>query len=261
MNSPQSLLDLDYLVYSSHKTATQTVTETLKANGYTTTFCHSLDRDMTRLNPGTFRWFLLDYHRKNGKKLDVVTTFRQPIERIISAFFQWYGQAIIFRGHVADVSQTIVATDSIPELQALFLQELREEVDGLGNRVRLRESIDQICGELGIATADLPFDPERHVGKLELEHCVIHTLEFDYLIRDDHLEELLSEITGKAVVRRDANISSRKWYYGVQTEFKSALTIPPDLVIGFFELRRALLEAFYPGRYDQLLESALHTYG
>ena len=54
----EELLGIDYLVYSSHKTATQTVVNTLRNNGFKSIHCHSITVETTQLKLHTFKKFL-----------------------------------------------------------------------------------------------------------------------------------------------------------------------------------------------------------
>ena len=102
-------MNLDYLIYSSHKTSTQSLKATLKASGYNCVHCHALQSNLTRTmseyfntsNPLThisFIKYLEDYKKTNGKKLKIISTIRNPIDRLISSFFQtFHTDEIIFK--------------------------------------------------------------------------------------------------------------------------------------------------------------------
>lgn len=89
MLSDPSLLDLDFLVFSSHKTGTQTIRNSLRASGYSATHCHQVSH--LGLCDDDLEGYLDAYFARHSKPLDVITLFREPIDRHISSFFQGYG--------------------------------------------------------------------------------------------------------------------------------------------------------------------------
>lgn len=85
------LYDIGCLVYSSHKSDTQTLKATLDHSGIPTRHIHLLRNAGMSSGRGRLRAHLKRYRRRNGRKLTVVAIFRLPLERHISSFFQWYG--------------------------------------------------------------------------------------------------------------------------------------------------------------------------
>jgi hypothetical protein len=59
----EEIYGLDLLVYSSHKTATQTLVHTLADHGYRSLHCHTLANVTTRLTPELQQRFLADLER------------------------------------------------------------------------------------------------------------------------------------------------------------------------------------------------------
>lgn len=256
MNFDKDLLDIDYLIYSSHKSATQTISHTLRVNGYKCIHCHSLTNETTNLELGTFMNFLESYYLMNKRKLKIITTFREPIERLISYFFQWYGDGVIRKKIVQDISNTIIYKRSTKDLQGIFINELDSET----LRGRL-ESIDEICNELNLNIADLNYSTDNQYGLVELNYCTLFIFRFDILIYENRMEYLLSRITGKPLVQHDANVSSSKWYYDKFVEFKASLKIPPKLIERIYDSKRNIINLLYPDEYDFLLSRALKKYG
>ncbi len=68
------LLDLDYLIYSSHKTGTQTLRATLRQNGFRCLHFHGLKN--IGLEEGDFSPWLSAYREKHGKPMKAITVFR-----------------------------------------------------------------------------------------------------------------------------------------------------------------------------------------
>ncbi len=100
------LLKLDYLIFSSHKTGTQTLTRTLISNGLKCKHCHNLKQ--IGLQEGLFQSYLERYQKQNNKKLKVITVFRDPIERHISSFFHFYGTRPLRLKELKNESETIL---------------------------------------------------------------------------------------------------------------------------------------------------------
>lgn len=250
-----SLMRIDYLVYSGHKTATQTIRMTLHANGYRCTHCHHLGNTDIRMDLDSFRRYLERYKARNGKRLDIITVFREPVEKLISSFFQSHGTDAIQNKYVADVSETILSRCSVRELQEKFIHDL--DSGDIGRR----ETLYDICRALNINVADLDYDEERGYGLYETERCRLFILRFDTLIRDGRFEDVLSSITGKEIHEQPSNVSDSKWYADVYSEFKASLEIPHTTVQKVYEARRDAIDVFYPGEYESLLDKAFERYG
>ena len=83
---------IDYLVYSSHKTSTQSMVHTLKQNKYCTIHCHDIG-DLKiyypkfYITPKIFIESLINYKKYKGK-LKIISIIRDPKERLVSSFFQ-----------------------------------------------------------------------------------------------------------------------------------------------------------------------------
>lgn len=256
MSFDTRLFDLDFLVYSSHKTATQTTAHTLRVHGFRCVHCHLL-RDLgAGLQPDGLPHFLESFAAHNRRKLVMLTVFREPIERHISSFFQWYGEGAVREKHVPDVAATIIRTHSVADLQTRFIDELhRRTVPGMP------ESIDEMCHGLGVDVAALRYDTVEHRGVVELPSCRLVLFRFDALIYGNRLESLLTDVTGKPIAKHDANVSATKWYAKKFAEFKATLRIPRNALIDVYEAKRHLIDLFYPGEYESLLAGVLAKYG
>ncbi len=251
----EELLGLDYLVYSSHKTATQTVVNTLRSNNFKSLHCHSITNETTQLASGTFKKYLKKYYRVNKKKLNIVTTFREPLERHISSFFQWHGNGVIRKNILHDYTETIISRYSINELQKRFVRELEDQT--LTGRV---ESIKEFCHEMSIGIPDLNYNTDRQYGVVEFDYCRLYIFRFDVLIIQNKLEKWFAEITGKNILQNNANISSDHWYYDIYQEFKATLKIPSSTITDIYEAKADLINMMYPGEYGTMLAGMLDKY-
>lgn len=250
--SAVALIDLDYLVYSSHKTATQTLVNTLTQNGYNCRHCHFL-RDIG-MSPNSFVSFLDDYFIKHQRQLEVITTFRDPIERHVSSFFQWYGSKPVRDEDVESEFDTIIYKNEIHDLQSQFIDEINN-VSLIGQQ----ESIDELCKELGIGVVDLSFDFNKQYGIYETEKIKIYIFRFDLLVTK--LVGLLSLITDHDIELYNSNLGNAKWYHEIYSEFKKTLKIPRDTIDTIYSPRKDLVELFYQDNYDSIVRAAHKKYG
>ena len=75
---PEQLFQIDFLVFSSHKTATQTLVRSLANSSVAVRHCHTLYN--IDLEPGTFHTFLQSYREKRRRKLTIGSVFRDPLD-------------------------------------------------------------------------------------------------------------------------------------------------------------------------------------
>lgn len=78
--------NIDYLIYSSHKTCSQSLKNTLNNNSFLTTHLHTIDKN----NYINFKKYCYDYNKNNNKKLVIITILRNPFDRLKSSFFQTF---------------------------------------------------------------------------------------------------------------------------------------------------------------------------
>lgn len=246
--------DIDCLVYSSHKSGTKTLKATLDHSGIPTRHIHLLGNAGMPLGRGAFRTYLQQYQRRNNRKLKVISTFRAPLERHMSSFFQWYGHGVVRNGLVRRNDDTIIARLNVDELQQIFNDELRN-----GSLVGHRDSLHELCDEVDYQVVDLPFDATRGFGVLENDLMRVHLFRFDLLFPD--FARQLEEALNIKVSPRIENFSPRKWYGPKFQEFKATLKVPPDLIHMIYEAKKDLIDIFYPDRYQEILNDQLVRYG
>jgi hypothetical protein len=248
----KELLNLDYLIYSSHKSGTQTLVNTLNSTGFRCRHCHSLSN--IDIKSGDFRWYLESYLRKNNKRLDVITVFREPMERHVSSFFQGYGTKPLMLKEVENETETIIYKYTTEQLQEKYISELRD-----GSLIGFRESIHEICEELQINTKNLTYNNDSRFGLFETEHIRLYLFRFDVLF--NNLDSLLAEVTHNNIIIKHANMSGSKWYQDIYSRFKATLAIPQDIVLEIYNLKHDLINLFYSGDYESTLRQALIDYG
>lgn len=250
--SDYELLDLDYLVFSSHKTATQTLTYSLKRSGFKCRHCHQLPH--IDLKEGDFQNYLDKYFKKNRKKLNVITVFRDPLPRHISSFFQFYGSRPLDRDEVSNKYETIIYRYSIEQLCEKFASELSDKTS-LG----FLESIYDICSELNIEVSELTYNQARQIGVYETDLMRLHVLRFDLLV--NNMKLFMREITGTNIRVKTANMTQNKWYKRIYANFKTSLALPEETILKVYHAKRDLIDLTYPDHFNELVNQACLKYG
>lgn len=251
----EALYDLEFLVYSAHKTGTQTLVHTFRDNGFACTHCHRLSNLSPPLTPELLPQFLGEYRRRRGRVLPIVSVFREPIGRHISSFFQWHGEGALRRQPGATPADSLLARCPVPELQRRFREDLER-----GAPVGALESIRELCGALAIPVERLHFDPLRHQGISELPDGTLHLFRFDSLIQEGRIGPLLSALAGRPIQPRAANLSTVKWYFPILEEFRATLRLPAALIRRIHAEKLDLLSLMYGEQADALLARILLRY-
>lgn len=244
--------ELDYLVYSSHKTATQSITQSLISNGFNAKHAHILYN--IGIRDGTLKRHLEKYQARNQTKLQVISVFRLPMERHISSFFQIYGTRPIERGEVKDASETPLYNTPISELQAQFCAELKNK-----SFKGCRESLHEFFEELKVTASDIAVNKHTGVGLYETELFKLHLIRFDML--KNNMQPILQSITGREQLPIvETNVSQNDWYKDIYTEFKSSLKVPKSLISAVHEEKRDLINLFYDNGFEQVFSEAVEKY-
>ena len=248
----EELLNLDYLIYSSHKTGTQTLVHTLRSNGYRCLHFHGLKN--IGLNDGDFPSLLEAYYQRQGRSLKVITVFREPIERHISSFFQAHGSRALRLGEVNHEHETILYRYSVEALHQQFIKELSDR-----SLIGLPEAMHYIARELGKEVSEFSFDTEEKIGIYETENLVLYLFRFDQLF--SNFSDMFAKVTGGPLQVQNTNMGSDKWYKEIYEEFKSSLRMPSEVIESAYQEKKQLINLFYPGDYQALLDSVVKKYG
>jgi hypothetical protein len=255
MKAPTPLsTDIDYLVYSSHKTGTQSLVATLKASSLRARHIHVLGNAGMRSGDESFKRFTEGVRHETNEKLTILTTFRLPVERHISSFFQWHGDGVVRMGKCACAEETIIYKDSIEELRRVFIEEVKSQ-----SLIGREESLHEIANELDLEASRLTYNPTEGYGVLDVENARIILFRFDNLFHQ--FPHIPARAIGKNLTPAARNISKQKWYNNTMEEFQRELRMPAQLIREAFYLRKDLIDIFYPSQYDQLLEIDLNRYG
>jgi len=240
----------DFLIYSSHKTGTQTLVATLRASSRTACHLHTLPALGLEAGGGQFAALLGEWRRSHGRKQRVISVFRLPLERHISSFFQWHGSGAIRTGLVPSTEATVIARLDLSEQMALFERELRQQT-----LVGYRDSLTEMAAELGLEWSTLHFSEREGCGRVETSDMEASLFRFDSLFAD--YPESMAQVVDLPLIPCSTNLSKHKWYSHKYADFKAALRLPANLIRNVYEDKRRLIDVFYPGRYDELLAVAL----
>ncbi|QXD31028.1 hypothetical protein [Candidatus Pelagisphaera phototrophica] len=246
-------MEIDYLVYSAHKTGTQSLVETLQHNDLKSLHLHQLQN--LGLKKGDFQKYVEEYVKKNNRKLKILTVFREPMERQISSFFEAYGSEPIRLDKVKDPTETIIYKYSFKQLQRKFHIELATKT-----LMGYRESIHEICQELGISLRDFKsIDETKKLFLCETESITLHLIEFHELIRN--FESILTIITKVPITSKVANMADAKWYKDVYHDFKMSLALPQKLISAIYNDKRGIIDFIYPAGFESKESQAMGKYG
>ena len=147
--------------------------------------------------------------------------------------------------------QSIIYQSTIPQLQEAFYEYCATH-NGFG------ESVEILCNELSIDPAQLVFDEAQAWGRTRLPACDLLLLRFDQLVRD--FAPLLSSAVGRPITQIRKNLAENHWYASRYQSFRQSLPLPQRLVHEIYQSRRHLLDLFYPGRIDAMIEAAIERY-
>lgn len=140
---------IDYLIYSPHKTATQTVKASIKQSGYKVSHIHSSfnfkyrdfsvnkEENWPTSKEESLKNFLIQIKPK------IIYILRDPISRLKSSYFQSYHDDLInFLNY--NEKETIVAKNNVDYLFDDFLKKVKN--DSLPGRIDSIYEIEKITG-------------------------------------------------------------------------------------------------------------------
>ncbi len=245
------LLDNDFFVFSAHKTATQSVVNSIKNSGFGAVHLHVLRH--VDFEEGDFKDFVDFYYREKKKPLKIISIFREPISRMISSFFQTHGDDMVKFGIISSIEESILFDHSVLQLQEIFIQHLRDRtLHGYD------QSLDIICNELGVDVNGLSFDAEKMIGVNLSEKYQLFLMRFDLLL--SNFDQVLKNTLGQDVGVSIHNLSKEKWYSDIYSRFKRDVKIPRDVIEDIYEERAELINLFYSDEAEKLLSNTLNRY-
>jgi hypothetical protein len=222
---------LDFLVYSSHKTSTQSLISILRSNNYKAVHCHSINNlyHTLKLNhlvkKEQYIQYLLNYKIKNNKKIKIISCIRNIKDRLISSFFQsFHTDEINFRN--IKENDTTVIVKSEDELITMY-EELIKKKDLPGNF----ESLDEISNIHNINVLELLKKKEDYYY---LDHNLfeLYVLDFNCVINETiNLKYLNNILNIDLKVAKSSNLSKNKSYYNKYKNIKKKIGKKLDSII------------------------------
>jgi hypothetical protein len=221
--------DLDFLIYSSHKTSTQTLLSIINNNKLKSIHCHILSNlvlnfDNIIISNETFIQGLINYKNINKKKLRIISIIRNPKDRLISSFFQSFSTDEI---HFLkkNIENTTVNVKTAEEL-SIFYEELvnKKKLPGL------RESIDEMSDIFKInIIANL--EKKKDYYYLNNDLFELYVLDFNKIIGSNTLNYLNKILNTKFTIYKNDNLSKDKDYYDKYLQVKKILGNKLDNII------------------------------
>jgi hypothetical protein len=251
-----TFMSLDFIVFSSHKTMTQSIKATLNYNGFNCIHAHQpkhielMNEQLSALSE--------EYYRHNNKKIKIISVYRDPIDRLMSSFFQ--SLSVEKHGRTEHgISEKLVDFNE----SVLFSEDFNCIMERFWYYCAIKngvsESLDLICHIYDIRQNEISFQEEKVFVKNEFEKIDLFVSRFDIL--KDNFADGVSVIAGRPVVERIHNATSQKWYYEKYEEFRSNMRLPEVFIRNIYNSRKTLNEVFYPGLFDAILNKTCARYG
>jgi hypothetical protein len=200
-------------VFCSGKCGGTTLANTFSKNGYTTTHLHGLKCK------GNFNSNIdvnksietLDNSCKQYKNVYIIDSYRTPIERKISSFFQH------IKTHIPNYTDL-----SVQEIISWFNNNLLYNIETY-------ESINQILNYYNIPLFDrFNFDKKYNITKKD------NKIFIKLLFKDiNNWDKILSEIFEKPIIIHNSNLTENKPINDLYVKFKNEYKVPKDYIINY----------------------------
>jgi len=224
----RELNDLDFLVYSSHKTSTQTLVTILNKNNYKALHCHVINNlKLNLINPPTketFKQYLIKYKNIKKKKLRIITCIRNPINRLLSSFFQSFSTDEIIIKNINEENTTISIKD---EDELCIMYEKIINNSKLPGRV---ESLDELSIILDINILE-KLENKKDYYYLNNDLFELYVLDFNKIIDKNVLNYLNRILKLDLKILASSNLSKNKNYYNKYQNVKKKIGNKLDNII------------------------------
>ena len=205
----EKLNNLDIFVYCGGKCGSSTLHTTFKNNGYKSYQIH--DNNYFKFLCNTFKkdinktiFDVIDFNVKDSKNIYIIDSYRTPIERKISSFFQNIGK------NISNYSEKTVE-ELISIFNENFLYELEEY-----------HSIDEVIKHYGLSTfTDFDFKNKYNIAKKD--NITFIKMRFSEIAE---WSDILSIIFEKMIVLYNKNLTSNKSINKLYNEFKEKYKVP-----------------------------------
>jgi hypothetical protein len=220
--------NLDFLVYSSHKTSTQTLISILNKNKYKAAHCHVIENLKLNLdNPPTketFIKYLIDYKNIRKQKFKIITCIRNPINRLLSSFFQSYSTDEIKFNNISEENTTI----SIKNEDELCI--MYEEMIKNSSLPGSMESLDELSIILDINILE-KLENKKGYYYLDNNLFELYVLDFNCVIDKNVLNYLNNALMLDLKIVASSNLSVNKHYYNKYQNIKNKIGNKLDTII------------------------------
>ncbi|MFO1104047.1 MAG: sulfotransferase domain-containing protein [Methylocystis sp.] len=251
-----TFMSLDFIVFSSHKTMTQSLSGTLNYNGFSCVHAHQPKHiDLTNEQ---LRELSEEYYQHNNKKLKLISVYRDPIDRLISSFFQslsvdkWGRTEYGKKEELVNFSESILFSEDFNRIMERFWYYCAVKND-------VSEALDLICDIYDIRQNEISFQAEEIFTRNEFLKIDLFVSRFDIL--KDNFSQGASVLAGHPIDTQIHNVASQKWYVAKYEEFRNNVQLPNVFIRNIYNSRKALNEIFYPGLFDNILNKACERYG
>jgi hypothetical protein len=213
-------LDLDFLVYSSHKTSTQSLISILTKNKYKAKHCHCNPTPSKE----TFIQYLINYKNVNNKKLKIITCIRNPKNRLLSSFFQSFSTDEIYFCNISEQNTTISRKNET-ELCILYEEMIKDK-----KLPGAMESLDELSIILNIDILD-KLENKKNYYYLDDDLFELYVLDFNSVIDNNVLNYLNNILALDLKILSSSNLSENKHYYNKYKNIKKTLGTKLDTII------------------------------
>lgn len=194
----------DIFVYCGGKCGSSTMKKTFMENDYSTLHTHGDCEYSIRTNKEENIFDVIDFSCQSKDKVYFFDSYRTPIERKISSFFQNIHKLL-------------------PNYNKLKIEELIDFFNkNLVYSLEEYHPINELLKHYNIPLFDT-FDFNKGYNIVEKDNKVIVKV----LFKDTYKwNNIFSEILGKEIMIKNCNISKNKSYYKLYTEFKEKYKVP-----------------------------------
>lgn len=220
--------DIDFLVYSSHKTCTQTLVSIFNKNTYTSKHCHSLNNLKYNLvNPPTketFIQYLIDFKKTNSNKIKIISCVRNPINRLLSSFFQSFSTDEIEFLNKKEKDTTVSIKNEI-ELSIMYEEKIKNSK--LHGRT---ESLDELSQILNINILE-QLENKKDYYFFDHDLFELYVLDFNCVIGENILDYLNKILKLDLTISSQKNLSKNKHYFKKYQNVKTKIGGKLDSII------------------------------
>lgn len=213
------MLEIEFLIYSSHKTSTQSTLKILRNNKFKCKHCHIISNIDKGFDKNKFLEFLINYKNKNNKKLKIITILRNPIDRLISSFFQCFHNDEVHIKHIKYTNTTIMKND-IKTLFNMFQQLI---INNDLPDYSITESIDELSDILDIDLVNnLTYNKDSNTYYTYTDNLIeLYVLNFDNLISKNNLLYINTTLGLNLSINGSDNLTTDHIYYKKYLQFKT----------------------------------------